>query len=519
MPDQLPKQKRGLVSLVGAGPGDPGLLTLAGRDRLAEAEVVVFDRLVNPTLLDHAPASAERVFAGKSPQRKALSQEQINDLLVREGLAGKRVVRLKGGDPFVFGRGGEEALALVAAGVPFEVVPGVTSAVAAPAYAGVPVTHRGLASSFAVITGHEDDDKDEASVDWRRLAPAVDTLVVLMGGAALPGVARALIEGGRSAETPAVSIEWGTTTRQRSVAAPLDRIAAAVVEAGLGTPLLTLVGEVATLRDHIAWFESRPLFGKRVLVTRTRQQSSALAGLLRREGAVPVELPTLELVPVATDADLEAVTRRLEARDYAWTLFTSTNAVDFVLAYIERTGRDARVFAGSRLAALGAATATALRTRGLRADLVASEYTSDGLLASLQDVDVTGARVLLPRAGGGSRGLVEGLQARGATVDELVLYESRPPADADPEALELIRRGEIDVATFASSSSVRNLATLLGPGFDRLRDTLVACIGPVTAATAREQGLTVAIEPQEHTVPALVEALKEHFSNRTDLPL
>ncbi len=303
----------GFVSLVGAGPGDPGLLTLSGRDRIAHADVVVYDRLIDPSLLDFAPDGAECVFAGKSPQRKAMTQDEINALLVKLGLEGKRVVRLKGGDPFVFGRGGEEALALVGAGVPFEVIPGVTSAVAAPAYAGVPVTHRGLASSFAVVTGHEDEDKPDASVDWRRLATAIDTIVVLMGGAALPGVARALIEGGRAADTPAVSIEWGTTTRQRSVAAPLGEIAATVREAGLGSPLLTVVGQVATLHDHLAWFESRPLFGKRVLVTRTRHQASALSDLLRREGAVPVELPALELAPVAKDDELEAMTQRLES--------------------------------------------------------------------------------------------------------------------------------------------------------------------------------------------------------------
>jgi len=500
----------GFVSLVGAGPGDPGLLTLAGRDRLANADVVVYDRLIDPALLAHAPETAERVYAGKSPSSKALTQEEINALLVELGRAGKRVVRLKGGDPFVFGRGGEEALALAAAGVPFEVVPGVTSAVAAPAYAGIPVTHRGLASSFAVVTGHEDEDKPDASVDWRSLAGSVDTIVVLMGRAALGGVARALIEGGRPASTPAASIEWGTTTRQRSVSAPLGGIAEAVRDAGLASPLLTVVGRVAELREHLRWFEGRPLFGRRVLVTRTRAQASALSDLLRRHGAVAVEIPALELQPVASESDFEAVAAALEAGRYAWCLFTSANAVDFVFAFLDRAARDARVFGGCRVAALGTATAAALRARGLRADLVAGEFTSAGLLDALP-LDVGGQRFLLPRAEGGSEDLTGGLKARGALVDEIVLYRSAVPAAADAQALELIRSGGIDAVTFASSSSVRNLAALLGEDFSRLRSSTVACIGPLTAATARELGLTVAVEPATHTLPALVEALVRHY--------
>ena len=501
-----------LVSLVGAGPGDPGLLTVAGRDRIAEADVIVYDRLVNPALLAYASSDAELVFAGKSPEHKAFNQAEINALLVEKGKAGKRVVRLKGGDPFVFGRGGEEALALANAGLPFEVVPGVTSAIAGPAYAGVPVTHRRLASSFAVVTGHEDDEKEEASVNWSRIATAVDTIVVLMGGIALRGVARSLIKGGRPPETPAVSVEWGTTSEQRSVAAPLEHIAEAVRDARLGTPLLTVVGEVAALREHISWFESRPLFGKRILVTRTRQQASALSDLLRREAAMPIELPTLELVPIAEDEALETITQGLEARKYKFCLFTSTNAVDFVFTYLDRSGRDARVFAGCRIGALGSATAGSLQGRGLRADLVAPEFTSAGLARSLAGEDLEGAHILLPRAEGGSPELKEELEGQGAKVDEVALYESRAPVEADPQALHLIREGRIDIVTFASSSSVTNLAALLGDDFVRLSDALVACIGPVTARTAMELGLTVAIEPKEHTIPALVKALKAYYA-------
>jgi uroporphyrinogen III methyltransferase/synthase len=502
----------GFVSLVGAGPGDPGLLTLAGRDRLQQADVVVYDRLIATSLLDHAPSTAERVFAGKSASNKALSQDEINALLVQRGSAGSRVVRLKGGDPFVFGRGGEEALALAAAGIPFEVVPGVTAAVAAPAYAGVPVTQRGLASSFAVVTGHEDEGKTELSVDWRALATSVDTIVVLMGGSALSTVASSLIDGGRKPETPAVSIEWGTTTQQKSVSAPLAAIAASVATAGLGSPLLTVIGHVAGLREHLSWFERRPLFGKRVLVTRSRGQASALGELLQAEGAVPIELPALELRPVAGDERLGQMVQQLQDRRYDWCLFTSINAVDFVFAYLDRTHLDARAFAGCRLAALGSATASALGGRGLRAEITAGEFTSAGLLESLP-LDMGGARVLLPRAEGGSQELTPGLKARGASVDEVVLYESAPPSQPDQDALQLLRDGRIEIATFASSSSLRNLATLLGDDMVALRRCVIACIGPVTAATARELDLEVSVEPSTHTIPALVEALKERYAN------
>jgi uroporphyrinogen III methyltransferase/synthase len=502
----------GFVSLVGAGPGDPGLLTLAGRDRLQRADVVVYDRLIAPSLLDHAPSTAERVFAGKSARNKALSQDEINALLVQRGKAGRRVVRLKGGDPFVFGRGGEEALALAAAGIPFEVVPGVTAAVAAPAYAGVPVTHRGLASSFAAVTGHEDEDKTELSVDWRALATSVDTIVVLMGGSALSTVASSLIDGGRRPETPAVSIEWGTTNKQRSVSAPLAAIAESVSGAGLGSPLLTVIGHVAELREHLSWFERRPLFGKRILVTRSRGQASALAELLRAEGAVPIELPTLELRPVADDDQLETMVQQLQARKYAWCLFTSPNAVEFVFDYVERSRRDARAFAGCKLAALGSATALTLKVRGLLPEVTAGEFTSAGLLDSLP-LDLGGAGVLLPRAEGGSQELTSGLKARGASVDEVVLYESAPPSQPDQDALQLLRDGRIDIATFASSSSLRNLATLLGDDLTALQRCVIACIGPVTAATARKLGLVVSVEPSTHTIPALVDTLKERYAN------
>jgi uroporphyrinogen III methyltransferase/synthase len=508
----------GFVSLVGAGPGAPGLLTLAGRDRLARADVVVYDRLVSAEILQQARRGAEIVFAGKEPGKPTLTQEQINDLLVTKARAGKQVVRLKGGDPFVFGRGGEEALALVAAGLPFEVVPGVTSAVAAPAYAGVPVTHRGMASSFAVITGHEDDAKDESSVDWRQLASGVDTLVVLMGGAALGSIASQLVEAGKDASTPAVSVEWGTTARQRSVAAPLSEIASRVRAAGLGTPLLTVIGPVAKLREQLSWFETLPLFGKKVLVTRTRDQSSALARLLNEKGAVPLELPALELAPL-DDADARAAAHAMGLGDYDWCLLTSGNAVEHFWRAVEAVGWDARAFK-CRIAVIGRATAAALRTRSLVADVVAEESTSEGLLAAIErwnraagvEKPLAHARFLYPRAADARDVLASGLRAAGAVVDEVALYEARIPQALDESVLARIRAGKIDAVTFASSSAVRNLATVLGADFERLAAATVACIGPITAATAREFGLKVAVQPDSAGIEDLVEALAAYFA-------
>ncbi|MFQ5472531.1 MAG: uroporphyrinogen-III C-methyltransferase, partial [Dehalococcoidia bacterium] len=294
----------GFVSLVGAGPGDPDLITLAGLDRIKRAEVIVYDRLVAPTLLDHAAPDAELIYMGKIGGEKSHDQGAINAVLVEKAQAGRRVVRLKGGDPFVFGRGSEEAESLLAAGIPFEIVPGVTSAVAVPAYAGVPVTHRGVASSFAVVTGHEDPGKDESAVDWERLATAVDTLVLLMGIRSLPEIVERLTAAGRSSNTPAAVISWGTTPQQRTVVGTLADIVDVVDRAGIGAPAITVVGDVVRLRDSLSWFENRPLFGKRVLITRTRHQAGELTRLLAAEGAVPVELPSIEIEPIEDDGPL-----------------------------------------------------------------------------------------------------------------------------------------------------------------------------------------------------------------------
>ncbi len=504
--------RRGFVSLVGAGPGDPGLITVAGAARIAEAEVIVYDRLANAELLAHARPGAELIYAGKLPDRHTLTQDEINAVLVEKGIAGKRVVRLKGGDPFVFGRGGEEAEALIAAGIPFEVIPGVTSAIAAPAYAGIPVTHRNVASSFAVITGHEDPAKDDTSINWAHLATGVDTLVFLMGVGRLTEITRRLIENGRAPTTPVGVIEWGTHPRQHTVTGTLATIADDVAAAGIGSPAVTVVGDVVSLREHLRWFDNRPLAGKRVLVTRTRHQASDLSRLLVERGAEPVELPSIEVTPTADPAEVARALETLRTSGYGWAIFTSANAVDVFFARLRDAGLDARAFGHTQIAAIGSGTADALDRYGLRADLVPERYIAEGVLEALAARPIRGVRFLLPRAQGARETLVDGLVARGAVVDELKLYVAAIPERPDAEGLRRLRAGEIDIATFASSSSVRNLVAMLGGDPAPLRSVTIAAIGPITAETVRESGLEVSIEPRQHTIDALVQAIADAFA-------
>ena len=537
----------GKVWLVGAGPGDPGLITVAGLEAVRQADVIVYDRLVSERLLEHPDlVGAELIYMGKVAGEGRHDQSKINDLLIEKARLGKRVVRLKGGDPFVFGRGGEEAEALRAAGVPFAVVPGVTSATAVPAYAGIPVSHRGLAATFAVVTGHEDPDKSEPAIDWERLATAVDTLVLLMGVKTLPETVDRLIAGGRSPETPVAVIRWGTTPDQRTVTGTLADIVQRVRAAKLQPPAITVVGEVVRLRETLAWFEDRPLFGKRVLITRTRRQASTLARLLADEGAAPIELPAVEIEPAADEAATEAALDGLRAGVYGWVVFTSANAVELFFGLMRERGLDARAFAGAKAAAIGPATADALAQRGIVADAVPEEYIAEGVVEALRPHLRPGERVLLPRAEGARPELVEGLRSLGAEVDEVTLYRSAVPKEAPAEALSLLRGGGIDIVTFTSSSTVRNLAALLGDDFRVIlsgggprarkvvasrrsleggeggvatgergrtaaRAPLVACIGPITADTARELGLRVDVVASEHTVPGLVAALRERI--------
>ena len=481
------------VWLVGAGPGDPGLLTRRGAEVLAMAEVVVHDRLANPVLLDLAPPDAQRISVGKAPGNVEMNQDQINAVLVEHGSAGKRVVRLKGGDPFVFGRGGEEAEAMIAAGVQFEVVPGITSAIAAAAYGGIPVTHRGLSTHVTIVTGHEDPAKGRTDVEWEALARVGGTVVILMGASRVGDIATRLIAGGRSPETPVAAVRNGTRPDQTTIRATLGTLA----DAGVRAPSAIIVGEVAAL--DLAWFETRPLFGRRIVVTRAREQASELRIRLEALGAEVLELPAIRVEPV--DFALPPLHR------YAWIVFTSANGVRaFFERGLEAAGLDTRALGGLRVAAIGPGTAGALEARGIRPDLVPDRFVAESLLEGFPAPGSPGERVLLARAEQARDVLPEGLGERGHAVDVLAVYRT---VQAEPEAglLEHVRAGDVDALTFTSSSTVNNFLDVVGPATDA--GPLVVSIGPVTSATARERGLRVAAEADPHTIDGLVAAIVE----------
>lgn len=484
------------VYLVGAGPGDPGLLTLRGAEVLARADVVVYDRLSVASLLDLAPPGAERISVGKQPGGPRTSQEDINALLVAQGQAGRQVVRLKGGDPFVFARGGEEAAALAAAGVAFEVVPGITSAVAAPAYAGIPVTMRYSSTSFTVVTGHEDPAKGEGSVNWEAVAALGGTVVVLMGAARCRAICDRLIAAGMAADTPTAAVQWGTRPNQRTIRATLATLADLVPK----PPTTIVIGEVAAA--ELAWFENRPLFGRRIVVTRAQPQAAALADELRSRGAEAVELPVIAFQP-PDDLDLLAQAAA-EVGSYDWVVFTSPTGV---ARFFEQL-RDARSLGGVQVAAIGPGTAAALAERNVFADLIPGRYVAESLLDALFDeVGPDGVgRVLIPRAEKARDVLPDGLAAAGWDVDVVPAYRTVAGA-ADPTAMAIL--ADTEVITFTSSSTVTNFVDAYGT--DAVPD-VVATIGPVTSATARSRGLEVAMEATEHTIDGLITALEDFFA-------
>ena len=502
----------GRVYLVGAGPGDPGLLTLKARDCLAEADVVVYDYLANPVFLDFAREEAERLYVGKKGGCHTRTQDEINRLLVDLALEGRTVTRLKGGDPFVFGRGGEEAEALAAAGIPFEVVPGVTSAVAVPAYAGIPLTHRDLTATVAFVTGHEDPTKETSSIHWDRLATGVGTLVFLMGVGNLPLIAEQLMTHGRSGLTPTAVIRRGTTAEQRTVTGPLKDIARIVKDAGLKPPAVIVVGEVVSLRDTLSWFENRPLFGLRVVVTRAREQASPFMARLAELGAECIQFPTIQVIPPETWEPLDAAIRGLKV--YAWLLFTSVNGVRYFFERLAAQEKDARFLGGIRIGAIGPATAEALERRGIRPDLVPSEYRAEAVVDALGKESMTGLRVLLPRAEKAREVLPRELEKMGASVDVVPAYRTVKPDRDVSRVRGLLEQGVIDVITFTSSSTVTNFVEMFageeGALREWMRHTRVACIGPITARTAEQQGFSVDVMPAAYTIEALTEAVIQH---------
>lgn len=501
----------GKVYLVGAGPGDPGLFTLRGKEVLGEAEVVIYDYLANEELLAFAPREAEKIYVGKKGGDHTLSQEAINRLMVEKG-RDQVVVRLKGGDPFVFGRGGEEAEELVAAGIPFEVVPGVTAAAAVPAYAGIPLSHRDLTASVAFVTGHERADRDDSKIAWEKLAGAVGTLVFFMGVKNLPEIVRQLTAHGRPASTPVAVIRWGTMPEQRTVTGCLEDIVERVKAADLKPPAIVVVGDVVKLREKLNWFESRPLFGRTVVVTRAREQASGFKRLLQDLGARCVEFPTIAIEPPESWAPLDRAVSRVGS--YDWVLFTSLNGVRCFMERLTAGGGDVRDLKGVRLGAIGPKTAEALEAFGLRLDLVPGEYRAEAILDVLQGEDLVGRRFLLPRAAAARDVLPETLKRRGAEVDVVPAYRTVLPAEKSGKIMKLLHEGEIHCITFTSSSTVGHFFSLLKPHDVRplLKDVVLACIGPITADTLRTFGWEPTVTAEEYTVPGLVRAICDHFS-------
>jgi uroporphyrinogen III methyltransferase/synthase len=502
----------GRVFLVGAGPGDPGLLTLRGAEALAQADVVIYDGLASPVLLELAPPEVETIYAGKkhSPEGAPLTQDEIHRLLIERARRGQTVVRLKGGDPFVFGRGGEEAAVLAAEGIRFELVPGVTAATAVPAYAGIPLTHREAATTVAFATGHESEDKTAPTIDWSSIARA-DTIVLFMAVKTLAHCAAGLVRGGRAADTPVAVIHWGTTPAQRTVTGTLADIAARVEDAGLKPPGLVVIGEVVRYRETLSWYERRPLFGSRVLVPRQKSQAKGFARALLARGAEPVIVEVTHLVPVDPAPLLEALAR---ASTWRWIAFTSVNTVERVCDALLDDGGDVRGLAGCRLAAVGGATATALRRRGLRPELVPERQDGAGVASAMvaADPDLPGAAVLLPRAVDGREELAAALVAAGARPTVVPVYRSVPASPAELAGLcARLRHRSLDILTFFSPSQVEVVLTALGEDGPAVLGAarLVAAIGATTAEALRRHGVRVDLVPPSPSAEELADLLAE----------
>jgi uroporphyrinogen III methyltransferase/synthase len=501
--------KAGIVYLIGAGPGDPGLITVKGRDCLRRAEVLVYDYLANPAFLAEAPVTAEKIFVGKTRGCHHRPQEEINCLLAERAGAGKIVARLKGGDPFIFGRGGEEARYLHQQGIPFEVVPGVTAGFAAAAYAGIPLTHRDFTTSLGLVTGHEDPAKKLSSLDWGSLASGLGTLVFYMGMANLDLLADQLIAHGRAPATPVAVVRWATTPRQQTLVGTLADIAAKVQAADFKPPAVIIVGEVVGLREELRWFDQRPLFGRRILVTRSAEQAGRFNELLQEQGAEVLVCPVLEVLPPPTWDELDQAIGRLAETDIL--ILTSANAVEAFLGRLQAAGHDLRALAGIAIAVVGPKTGEALAARGLAPDLVPADFRAEGVIELLKERGVAGQRILYPRAELARDLIVRELTAAGAAVAAPLAYRTRPPVDG-AERLGEVRAEGLDAVTFTASSTVENFLAMAGPEAPRLlAGVAIVSIGPLTTATARRHGLPVQVEAETATLEGMVAALTTYF--------
>ena len=495
----------GKVYLVGAGPGDPELLTLKGKRLLARADSVLYDNLANHSLLDLAPAGAEKVYVGKKKSDHAATQDEICQMMIERARRGREVVRLKGGDPFIFGRGGEEAEALRDAGIEFEVVPGVTTPLGIAAYAGIPLTHREHTSAVTFMTGH-----DPEAVDWAKVG-SVETLVIYMGLTTFGRIASLLIANGRTADTPAAAVRWATRADQEVVTGTLATLPGLIAESGMKPPATIIVGEVVSLRPKLSWFERLPLFGQRIVVTRPARQSEGLTAQLRDLGADVVELPAIEIIAPEDSQPIERAICELE--DYNWLIFTSANGVEGFCNALDATQRDWRDLR-AQIAVIGPATRSAVEALHLKVDVMAEEFVAESLAEALSESDVKGKRVLLPRAGVARDTLPDDLRGKGATVDVVEAYRSVAPADLEANAVRIFSGAagrRPDWITFTSSSTVTNLVKT-GVNLDGVK---IATIGPVTSATARKMGLDVTVEAAEYTSAGLVAAVQNLIATTT----
>ncbi len=503
------------VYLVGAGPGDPGLITVKGKDCIAAADVVIYDYLAAPALLSHARPDAQLIYVGKKGGDHTLSQDKINALLIEKAKEKKIVCRLKGGDPFVFGRGGEEIEALIQAKLDFEVVPGVTSAIAGPAYAGIPLTHRRLASSVTFVTGHEDPEKETSAINWQALAALGGTLVFFMGVKNLPHITDQLIHFGLNPKTPAALVRWGTTPCQQTVVGTLDTIVSAASSAAVKPPALLVVGQVVLLRDAMKWFENRPLFGKTIVVTRARAQASDMVAQLADLGAACVECPVIRVVPADDYGPLDAAISRIP--EYHWVVFTSVNGVDYFFNRLFECKKDARWLGHLQTAVIGPATAARLKHYGIHADVMPESFRAESIVEAFECHDVRGKKILLPRAKEARPILPEELAKMGAEVHEIAAYQTIQDPEQGSALVDKLRAGEIDMITFTSSSTVTHFKSLLPVDHwkDLIKNVRIAVIGPVTAETARKNGFDVDICADEYTIGGLCAAILKFYRDST----
>ena len=501
---------QGKVYLVGAGPGDPKLLTLKGKECLEEADVILYDYLINPDILDFSKPAAEKIFVGKKGS-SAHRQGEINALIIQKAMDGKVVVRLKGGDPFIFGRGGEEAEALVEEGLPFEVVPGITSAIAVPAYAGIPLTHRELSSSVAFITGHEDPSKVESSVDWSKISTGIGTLVFLMGLGNLSAIIRQLIRHGRAPETPIALIHWGTRFDQKTIVGTLKDIEKKRKATDLEPPVLIIVGEVIHLREKLNWFEKRPLFGKKILITRSKEQSKDFSDLLFYYGAEPVIFPTISLIPPDRWEEMDQSIASIGS--YDWLIFSSVNGVRFFMNRLKTLGKDIRALHQIKICAVGSSTAEEFLAYGIKVDLIPGSFQGESVVEEFNRMDVKEKRFLIPRAKAAREILPEALKKMGARVDVVTAYQNVKPVENVEKIRKLLSEQKISVITFTSSSTVKNFMELFESAELKtyLKNTKIAGIGPITSKTLQEYGYPADIQPDEHTISGLTEAIVHYF--------